>query len=329
MLQTSPLSLQSSLTNSLQTSLLNTTQTSNTQSNSAVSDSSLMMMLVFSLLQSFLGQLMGNTTATDASGTSTSSTDTGTTGTTEDSTTTSPYTTTDPYDDTSTDSGYTDPGTADCPPPPPPVYQNQVLGSAGLFGDPKFGVFTPNLGTVPAALQGFESNIAPGQTVTLLQDSDQGGLSVSGTGTQVDPNNPQSTGIGSATFRSGNDTVTIGGDGSLVVNGQNQGNINDDGLIAPIQLPSGLAVSTNPEIDDANGDKTERFVISNGEYKITAAARKPHPDANGYLDMNFEELTPDAADNATGYQTGVPGLNQSFGIADLLRLEPGSLELTA
>lgn len=212
-----------------------------------------------------------------------------------------------------------------CPPPPPPVSEKEkVNGSAGLFGDPQFGLFTPGVENAPNALKAFDSGIGNGQTVTLLKDSNLGGLEVTGTGTQVDPGRTNSTGIGTATFKSGSDTVRIQGDGSLVVNGQNRGKIGDNGFIAPITLANGLTVSTENAIDGANGETAERFVIRNGEYKITAAARHPHPDSAGYLDMNFEELTANAADNATGFQTNVAGMARKFGIADLLRLEPDS-----
>ena len=207
-----------------------------------------------------------------------------------------------------------------CPPPTTP----KVLGSAGLFGDPKMGLFTPNIGNVPTALKSFESNLKPGQTVTLLNDPSLGGLKVSGSVVQVNPANSQSTAIGSAAFTSGNDTVTISGDGSLKVNNNVVANLNDAGNLAPIQLANGMTVSTSQQIDGANGQMAKRFVISNGEYKITAAARKPDGVTTPYLDMNFEELTPDAADNATGYQTSVPGMTGQFGLADLLRIEPNT-----
>jgi hypothetical protein len=236
---------------------------------------------------------------------------------------------------TNADWGYgsdcpTHPAPPVCPPPPPVCQPEQkLLGSAGLFGDPQFGVFTPGLNNVPDGLKGFDSGIQKGQTVTLLKDTDLGGLEVSGTGVQVNPNNANSIGIGSATFKSGTDVVILQGDGRLLVNGQNKGNINNAGTIAPITLANGLTVSTGQAIDDANGNTKERFIISNGEYKITAAARKPHADAKGYLDMNFEELAGNAADNATGFQASVPGLTQKFGIGDLLKLEPNSTVLSA
>lgn len=212
-------------------------------------------------------------------------------------------------------------------PPPPPVCEEEpkVMGSAGLFGDPKFGVFTPGLSNVPEALKSFDSGIGNGQTVTLLKDTDLGGLEVTGTGVQVDPANANSTALGTASFKSGSDVVTINGDGNLLVNGQNRGNLNSSGFIAPITLSNGLKVSTESAIDGANGQTAERFVIQNGEYKITAAVRSPHPDSKPYLDMNFEELVANAADNATGFQASVAGQTQQFGIADLLRLEPGTL----
>ena len=154
-------------------------------------------------------------------------------------------------------------------------------------------------------------------------------MTVTATGTQVNPANADSTGIGSATFQAGPSTITIQGDGSLLVNGAPQGNINDANGIPNLTLPGGVTVKADQEIDGANGQLGQRFVIANGEYKITAAVRKPDPNSNGYLDMNFEELTNNAADNATGYQAAVPGQTKAFGIPDLLRLEPGDPSLTA
>jgi hypothetical protein len=215
------------------------------------------------------------------------------------------------------------------PPPPPAGNPVKVNGSAGLFGDPQFGVFTPNLGNIPEKLKGFESGIQAGQTVTLLKDSDKGGLEVTATGVKVDPNDANRIGIGSATFKAGNSVVGISGNGELKIDGVLKGNINSPGEISAIQLPGGLTVSTGQAIDGANGQQAERFIISNGEYKITAAVRNPHPESTPYLDMNFEELTPNSADNATGYQASIPGMANKFGIADLLRLEPGDLSTIA
>ncbi|HEY9686814.1 MAG TPA: hypothetical protein V6C52_07575 [Coleofasciculaceae cyanobacterium] len=215
------------------------------------------------------------------------------------------------------------------PPPPPADKPVKVNGSAGLFGDPQFGVFTPNLGNIPEKLKGFESGITAGQTVTLLKDSDKGGLEVTATGVQVDPNDARRHGIGSATFKAGNSLISINGNGELKIDGVLKGNINSPGEISAIQLPGGLTVSTGQAIDGANGQQAERFIITNGEYKITAAVRKPHPESTAYLDMNFEELASTSADNATGYQASIPGITNKFGIADLLRLEPGDLSTIA
>ncbi len=205
---------------------------------------------------------------------------------------------------------------------PPPPEKPKALGSAGLFGDPQFQVFTPNL-TLPDALKSpFASGIGNGQTVTLINDPDKGGLKVDVTGIQVDPRNAKSTGVGEAVIKAGTDTVVFKNNGDLVINGVKKGNIKDGGFIAPITLANGSVVSTSNEIDGAGGVRAERFVISNGEYKITAALRSPHPDSKNFLDMNFEELVNNAADNASGYQTSVPGLTGKFGIVDLLKLEP-------
>lgn len=205
---------------------------------------------------------------------------------------------------------------------PPPPEKPKALGSAGLFGDPQFQVFTPNLNLPDALKSPFASGIGNGQTVTLINDPDKGGLKVDVTGIQVDPRNAKSTGVGEAVIKAGTDTVVFKNNGDLLVNGVKKGNIKDGGFIAPITLANGSVVSTGNEIDGAGGVRAERFVISNGEYKITAALRSPHPDSSNFLDMNFEELVNNAADNASGYQTSVPGLTDKFGIVDLLKLEP-------
>ena len=221
------------------------------------------------------------------------------------------------------------------PPQEPPVYQppvqppvcppeDKVRGSAGMFGDPMFGLFTPNLGNVPAALKAFDSGLQNGQVVDLLSDSD-GAFNVKAEGIQVNSEVVNSTGIGKLTFSAGSNAVQLRNDGSVLVNGQVRGNIKDNGLISPIALGNGLTLSTSMEVDDAAGNRSERFVITNGEYKFTAALRSPHENSQNYFDLNAEELTANAADNATGFQANVPGLNKLMGLADLLRIEPGTL----
>ena len=210
-------------------------------------------------------------------------------------------------------------------PPPPPVYNDpKVRGAAGLFGDPRFGVFTPGV-TVPNALKDFDSGIDAGETVSLLKDNDANGFEVEVTGIQVDPVKTNSVGVGQI-------NVTFGGDDFMT---SSEIIITNDGNI---QLREGDAI--HPSIGNVNtlngvqdlGDGVtiergirngeERIIIRNGEYEVTAALRSPHPDSENYFDMNFEELTEDAADNATGYQTAVAGQTNPFGIVDLLQIEP-------
>ncbi len=212
-------------------------------------------------------------------------------------------------------------------PPYYPPQEPKILGSAGVFGDPKFGIFSPEVGPIPQVLKSFESGIQAGQEVTLLNDADQNGFEVKVQGIQVNPEDANSTGIGRLTINAGQNLIQLSNDGKILVNGQLKGNVNDSGLIAPIQLAGGVVISTSLEIDGPNGEKKERFVIQNGEYKLTAAIRSPHPDSANYLDLNFEELLEDAADNATGYKVNVSGLNKQFGIAELLKLEPGDLAI--
>ncbi|MBY0449802.1 MAG: hypothetical protein K2X01_04165 [Cyanobacteria bacterium] len=180
-----------------------------------------------------------------------------------------------------------------------------IKGSAGIFGDPQVGLFTPGIGDIPDALKGFETNLKDGQTLNILKDTDKGGINVDVVGTKV--NNNGKFGVGKTITKIGNDTVEFRASGELVVNGVVKGNINNDGLIADIQLSNGAVVKTSQEIDGADGKKAERFVIQNGEYKITAAVRKP-TGANAYLDLNFEETTNHSAENATGTKFTVPGL---------------------
>lgn len=208
------------------------------------------------------------------------------------------------------------------PTPYPPVEDSKIRGAAGLVGDPKFMLLTPSLQNDPkyAALKSFDSAIKNGQTATLLNDADQGGFQVNVTGIQVDPAKTNSTGVGQANFKVGNQTVAFSNNGDLLVDGVKKGNINDTGFIGTITLANGATVSTANRVDDANGNQKERFIIRNGEYEVTAAVRSPHPDSKKYLDMNFEELTNNAATNATGYQTNVAGFG-NIGIVDLLKLE--------
>ncbi|MBY0402445.1 MAG: hypothetical protein K2X66_00975 [Cyanobacteria bacterium] len=161
---------------------------------------------------------------------------------------------------------------------------------------------------------------------SILKDPD-GALDVQVSQVQINPQG--NTGVGRLDISSGPDKILVDNLGNITANGSKVGNINDPGLIAPITLPSGAVIGTRQEIDGANGVTAERFFFQNGEYKITAANRKP-TGANSYLDLNFEELTANAADNATGRKETVTGVTDpatgkplQLGIPDLLRLEPG------
>jgi hypothetical protein len=190
-------------------------------------------------------------------------------------------------------------------------------------------LFTPDVSASQVLRNGFDSGIGNGQTVTILDDPDFGGFRVTATGVQVDPVDPNTTGVGQFAVRAGDQTIRVTNNGQItLVNADGSsstiGNVNSSGLIAPVTLANGATVGTSMQIDGPNGQQAERIVITNGEYKVTAALRSPHPDSASYFDMNFEELTNDAADNATGHRVAVPGTGQSFGIPDLLRIEPTS-----
>jgi len=210
-------------------------------------------------------------------------------------------------------------------PYPTPAPTPAVLGSAGLVGDPKFMLFTPDLQNVAdlAPLKEFESDLKVGQTITALHDEDNGGLEANLTGVQVNPANGNSIGVGDAQFWVGQQSVEFANNGDLLIDGVKKGNINDNGFIAPITLATGATIQTANRVDDANGNQKERFVLNNGEYEVTAALRSPDANSAKYYDMNFAETTAHAADNAVGYQTNVTGIGP-IGIADLLRLEPSA-----
>ncbi len=213
-------------------------------------------------------------------------------------------------------------------PIPTPDHDCRVTGAAGLFGDPFFGLFTPELGEIPSELQAFDINIQPEDgLVSVLNDSDNGGFDVS---VQTYAINPEgSVGVQQAAITVGTDSISFQNNGDLIINGQVRGNINDAGSIAEIQLAGG-SVMTREEIDGPNGVTAERFVVRTDEYKVTAAVRSPE-GAGSYLDMNFEEQTTSAANNATGHKSQVSTLNNpatgtplEMGLAELLSLEANS-----
>jgi hypothetical protein len=178
-------------------------------------------------------------------------------------------------------------------------------------------LYTPGV-SVPAAYRSFTALLAAGRTYDVLVDPGDR-IAVGVTAVQVDPANPRSTAVGRVDIRSGADRVSFTGKGELLVNGAVVGRIGDPGLVAGRGLPDGGRVSTALATDDAAGNAAERFVFSNGAYRVTAAVRRPHPHAEPYLDVNVEELRSNAANDATGWQATVAGT--AVGLADLLRLE--------
>lgn len=218
-----------------------------------------------------------------------------------------------------------------------PGHINQVLGSAGLFGDPWAGAFHLNqlvtdLDAHPAfdTLKRFGVSLPAGETRTVLFDPDGPLFKVNATGVQIDPKDSAKTAVGLLAMEVGNEKVEFRANGDLAVNGTVIGNLNGNGLIAPVTLPNGATVGTAMKIDDAQGNLKERFVLNtpNG-YELTAAVRT----VNGisYLDSNFAETQATAADNATnsitGQLSGVTNINGkpfNLGIADLLALESRS-----
>lgn len=208
----------------------------------------------------------------------------------------------------------------DYPPAEEPPYcppTNTVRGAAGLNGDPKFSLFTPSLIAAHPELASFESGLKAGDNAPLLVDNDNGGINVDADGVQVDPSNANTVGVGKVNFTVNGRTITAdAATGNFIVDGDMAFNLDMDGLVSPVDLGNGASISTAMKIDDAEGNQAERIVVRNGEYEVTLALRQPHPDSANYFDMNFEELTANAAANATGLKA-----SNGFGIAELLNLE--------
>ena len=210
--------------------------------------------------------------------------------------------------------------------PANPFAAYRVLGSAGLFGDPGISLYTPVLGVIPKELVNIPFTQAEEDpAISILKDPD-GQLEVSVRSVEVNPQG--NTGIGILKIKAGTDEIGFENSGVLTLNGKKLGNIKETGFILSQPLKNGGIVATSVQIDNEAGEKAERFTFENCEYRITAALRTPE-GASAYLDINFEELTGDAADNATGHQETLTGLTHpkteeplKMGIADLLRLEP-------
>ncbi len=206
----------------------------------------------------------------------------------------------------------------------------KVRGSAGLFGDPKLGLFTPDsqIQGVPPILREFDSGLAAGQTVTVLDDPDNDHFAVSVNTVQVDPNNVDSVGVGSANINFG-PTVQGFGDNEIIVNNDGSVHVRFGDAIDPSfgNINDGIAkqtISHGVTIETAVRDGETKLIVNNGEYEVALAMRSPHPDSSNYFDINFEELTADAADNATGHDVQIGDLG-TFGIDELLGLEQADI----
>ncbi len=206
----------------------------------------------------------------------------------------------------------------------------KVRGSAGLFGDPKLGLFTPDsqIQGVPPILREFDSGLAAGQTVTVLDDPDNDHFAVSVNTVQVDPANADSVGVGSANINFG--PVAQGfGDNEIIVNNDGTVHVRFGDAIDPSfgNINDGIAkqtISHGVTIETAVRDGETKLIVNNGEYEVALAMRSPHPDSSNYFDINFEELTADAADNATGHDVQIGDLG-AFGIDELLGLEQADI----
>jgi hypothetical protein len=169
-------------------------------------------------------------------------------------------------------------------------------------------LYTPTIGTIPTALQDVPMSVPTGTPISVLADTSDNNLNDQLTFSTINPQGKM--GVTTDTIQSGSDTVTFNNSGELIVDGVNEGNISS-GSIAPITLKDGATVGVDSEIDSTSANGTPvmapRLYYEDGDFKMTAALRQPS-GATPYLDLNFQEETPGAAANATGYEqtdTGV------------------------
>ncbi|MEB3244929.1 MAG: hypothetical protein VKJ06_02970 [Vampirovibrionales bacterium] len=221
--------------------------------------------------------------------------------------------------------------------PAGPAGDSQKLGSVGLYGDPYLSLQTEGL-QVPAAMQNIHFGIDAGQTLTLLSDPDEGGLTVNATGVALDDSETPETAINLLEIALGDDRVQFNAaTGQLVLNGDVLGSITES-LDETAVGDSGAIVKIDESPDGGAGQTTRRMVFASGQYVITAAVRAAESaDAQAasatpaYLDLNIEEVVADAANNATGAKTPLEGVNNPvtgapvrLSMADMLAMEQGN-----
>ncbi|MFM7468839.1 MAG: hypothetical protein ACKO37_05015 [Vampirovibrionales bacterium] len=188
-----------------------------------------------------------------------------------------------------------------------------ISGAAGIAGDPDMGLYTPahllGVSAIPAHLRTINITHASRgylDTQPLLVDPD--GLTLSTKSTHVSPGR---WGLGSVTLDiSGVGAVTFVNTGVVCLNGQPIGSLGQ-GLSA--SLPG---VQVGPH----------GFYAETAGYMVTGSLRHP-AGAGAYYDLKVAELPnhPYAAMNAYSPFKVENAMKELVGLADLLKLEPGSL----
>lgn len=188
----------------------------------------------------------------------------------------------------------------------------KVSGSAGFFGDPEMGLFTPahllGIGVVPQSLKALHvghHHRAHLDKTPLLVDPD--GLTIYGKSTHVSPGR----------FALGAVELVMRNVGHLTF--YNSGTVTLNG--APIGT---LAGGIRPSFSNVNVGP-HGFYVEYAGYQIAGSLRHPG-GANPYYDLKVAELEsfPHAADNADSpFKVQAPN-GQFLGLADLLKIEPGS-----
>lgn len=205
--------------------------------------------------------------------------------------------------------------------------QTRILnGSAGIFGDPHIGLFTPQiLNNMEVETRTQWKNIATflemDREYLLLRDPDSE-LEVYARTTGVNPMDPSSSvGIGTVVIKTHLTQIVFdGGNGSIVINGTEAGNTVKKGTQI-FKVPSAIFECHNEILKGY-----DYCLFWDNEYRIKIFPRSPHPDAKNYFDLSFEENYSNAAANADGDTLTVPigSIPYSLSLADLLDMEMDS-----
>jgi hypothetical protein len=205
------------------------------------------------------------------------------------------------------------------------------------LGDPYFSLETKGIGTIPQAFKGIPIDLPHGETINLLSDPDCGGLELLARGATTNPNgNDDATGIDQLSLNVGQDQkqqklIFRASDKALLLNGRVIATLDDD-VTGPKRLPQGaLGYYGTIETKDYEGKPQRQFVLLTPQYRIAASVTEPGDCQTNFLNITVDEMTVNAANNATGDKQIFYGVknpttdeNAKVSLADLLAIEPGN-----